>query len=173
MKSFAVAAFVAVAAAVPQYEIAPPAYNTTSVEKPAYSTAVVSSSAYSVAPSSSKVEYHATTVECSGPTEVPVGPSYTYTYTGTASTTLTFSYPASAPAGAYTPAPVVPSAPAYPTSNGTVPAPPAGTGSPAPPPAAGTGSYTPGKPAPSEFPGAAGKTGLSMLAVAGALAAFL
>lgn len=43
----------------------------------------------------------------------------------------------------------------------------------APPPAAGTGSYTPGQPAPSEFPGAAGKTGLSMLAVAGALAAFL
>lgn len=130
MKSFAVAAFVAVAAAVPQYEVAPPAYNTTSIEKPAYSTPVEVSSAYSAAPTSSKVEYSATTVECSGPTEVPVGPSYTFTYTGTASTTLTFSYPVSAPAGEYTPAPVVPSAPAYPTSNGTVPAPPAGTGSP-------------------------------------------
>lgn len=110
MKSFAIAAFVAVAAAVPQYEVAPPAYNTSSaVETPSYSTPVPVPS------------YAATTVECSGPTEVPVGPSYTFTYTGSETTTLTFSYPVSAPAGEYTPAPVAPSAPAYPTSNGTVP----------------------------------------------------
>lgn len=175
MKSFAIAAFVAVAAAAPQYEVAPPAYNTSSaVETPAYSTPV---SVPSYAASSSSVEYSATTVECSGPTEVPVGPSHTYTYTGTEKTTLTFSYPVSVPATGYTPAPVAPSAPAYPTSNGTVPSAPAasypaGTAAPKP---SGTGSYTvpsPSKPA-TEFPGAAGKTGLSLLAVAGALAAFL
>ncbi|KAJ4347006.1 uncharacterized protein N0V89_010940 [Didymosphaeria variabile] len=176
MKSFAIAAFVAVAAAAPQYEVAPPAYNTSSaVETPAYSTPVAIPS-YSAA-SSSSVEYSATTVECSGPTEVPVGPSYTFTYTGSETTTLTFSYPVSAPAGEYTPAPVAPSAPAYPTSNGTVPSAPsasypAGTAPGAP---SATGSYavpSPSAPA-TEFPGAAGKTGLSMLAVAGALAAFL
>lgn len=124
MKSFAIAAFVAVAAA--QYDVAPPAYNTSSaVETPVYSTSVEVPS-YSAAPSSSSsAEYHATTVECSGPTEIPVGPSYTYTYTGSETTTLTFSYPASAPAGEYTPAPVVPSVPVYPTSNGTVPSAPA------------------------------------------------
>jgi hypothetical protein len=65
MKSFAVAAFAAVAAAFPQYEVAPPAYNTTSVEVPVYSTP-----ASSYAAPSSSVEYSATTVECSGPTEV-------------------------------------------------------------------------------------------------------
>jgi hypothetical protein len=131
MKSFAIAAFVAVAAAVPQYEVAPPAYNSTSaVETPAYSTKV-EEPAYSAAPvpTTSSVEYHATTIECSGPTEVPVGPSYTYTYTGSETTTLTFSYPASYPAGEYTPVPVVPSVPVYPTGNATVPAPPA-TGAP-------------------------------------------
>lgn len=165
MKSFAIAAFAAVAVAFPQYEVAP-AYNTTSVEKPAYSTPAVPS--YVASSSSAKYSYAATTVECSGPTEVPVGPSYTFTYTGTETTTLTFSYPVSAPAGEYTPAPVAPS---YPTSNGTAPSVPAGTA----PAATGTGSYTvpsPSAPA-TEFPGAAGKTGLSMLAVAGALAAFL
>lgn len=175
MKSFAVAAFAAVAAAFPQYEVAPPAYNSTSaVETPAYSTPAIPS--YSAAPSSS-AEYStsATTVECSGPTEIPVGPSYTFTYTGSETTTLTFSYPVSAPAGEYTPAPVAPSAPAYPTTNGTVPSAPAasypaGTAAPSP---SGTGAYTPGTPAPTEFPGAAGKTGFSMLVVAGALAAFL
>ncbi|KAJ4303783.1 hypothetical protein N0V90_002684 [Kalmusia sp. IMI 367209] len=174
MKSFAVAAFVAVAAAVPQYEVAPPAYNSSSV---AYSTPVYSTpSIPEYSASSSSVEYSATTVECSGPTEVPVGPSYTFTYTGTETTTLTFSYPVSAPAGGYTPAPVAPSAPAYPTSNGTVPSAPAPSypaGTAAPPAPSGTGAYTPGTPSPSEFPGAAGKTGLSMLVVAGALAAFL
>lgn len=172
MKSFAVAAFVAVAAAVPQYEVAPPAYNSTSsVETPVYSTKVEEPS-YSAAPTTSSVEYHATTIECSGPTEVPVGPSYTYTYTGSETTTLTFSYPASYPVGEYTPVPVVPSVPVYPTGNATVPAPPA-TGAPAPP--TGTGSYTTpsNPPETSLFPGAAGKTGLSMFAVAGALVAFL
>jgi hypothetical protein len=104
--------------------------------------------------------------------QVPVGPSYTFTYTGTETTTLTFSYPVSAPVGGYTPAPVAPSAPVYPTSNGTVPSAPAGTAAPTPAPS-GTGAYTPGTPSPTEFPGAAGKTGLSLLAVAGALAAFL
>jgi hypothetical protein len=109
--------------------------------------------------------------------QIPVGPSYTFTYTGTSTTTLTFTYPISAPAGGYTPAPVAPSAPVYPTSNGTVPSAPAasypaGTAAPTPAPS-GTGAYTPGTPSPTEFPGAAGKAGLSMLAVAGALAAFL
>lgn len=175
MKSFAVAAFVAVAAA--QYDVAPPAYNTSSVVVPVYSTSVTpgysASESVGYSASSSSVEYSATTVECTGPTEVPVGPSYTFTYTGTETTTLTFSYPVSVPAGhAYTPAPVVPSTPAYPTSNGTVtsapvPSYPAGTAAPS-----GTG-YVTGKPSPSEFAGAAGKTGLSLLAVAGALAAFL
>lgn len=164
MKSFAVAAFVAVAAAFPQYEVAP--VNSTSV---AYEAPSSSSAGYVA--STSSAEYQKTTFECSGPTEVPVAPGYTYTYTGSSSTTLTFSYPVATPPAGYQPTPIAPapSAPAYPTSNGTVPAPPA--------PPAGTG-YTPGKPAPSsppteEFPGAAGKTGLSMLAVAGALAAFL
>jgi hypothetical protein len=67
MKSFAVAAFVAVAAAFPQYEVAPPAYNTTSVEVPVYTTPAASSYAVS---SSSYAVSSATTVECSGPTEV-------------------------------------------------------------------------------------------------------
>jgi hypothetical protein len=179
MKSFAIATFAAVAVAFPHYEVAP-VYNATSssVEVPGYSTPVASSS--------SKVEYSATTIECSGPTEVPVAPGYTYTYSGSETTTLTFSYPVSPPAGGYTPVPVVPTevpsvptevpeVPSYPTGNGTVPQPPAGTAAPAPPSPTGTGSYTvpsPSAPAP-EFPGAAGKSGLSLLAVAGALAAFL
>jgi len=170
MKYFAVAAFVAVAAA--QYDVAPPSYDTTSVVVPVYSTPSVPEYSASV----SSVESSTTTVECTGPTEIPVGPSYTFTYTGTETTTLTIPYPVSAPVGGYTPAPVVPSAPAYPTSNGTVPSAPAPSypaGTAAPPPPAGTGAYTPGNPAPTEFPGAAGKTGLSLLAVAGALAAFL
>ncbi|KAL5435910.1 hypothetical protein PMIN06_004688 [Paraphaeosphaeria minitans] len=174
MKCFAIAAFAAVAVAVPQYEVAPPAYNTTSVETPAYSTPAVPS--YAASSSSAKYSYSATTVECSGPTKIPVGPSHTFTYTGTETTTLTFSYPVSAPAGEYTPAPVVPSVPSYPTSNGTVPSAPAGTAPAGTAPAAtGTGSYTvpsPSAPA-TEFPGAGAKSGLSLLAVAGALAAFL
>lgn len=168
MKSFAIVAFAGAAVAFPQYEAAP--VNSTSV---AYSTPAMPSYVAS-ASSSSAPSYQATTVQCSGPTEIPVGPSYTYTYTGSESTTLTFSYPVSAPVGEYTPVPVVPSVPSvpsYPTSNGTTPAPPAGT---APPAATGTGSYTvPSPSAPVNFPGAGAKTGLSMLAVAGALAAFL
>jgi hypothetical protein len=159
MKSFAVAAFVAVAAAFPQYEAAP--VNSTSV---AYEP---TSSSAGYGASTSSAEYQKTTFECSGPTEVPVAPGYTYTYTGSSSTTLTFSYPVATPPAGYLPTPIAPapSAPAYPTSNGTAPAPA--------PPAGTAPGYTPGKPEPSEFPGAAGKTGLSMLAVAGALAAFL
>ena len=66
----------------------------------------------------------------------------------------------------YAPAPqpttAVPVAPVYPTGNATVPVYPTGTSAP-----------TTGTPAPTEFPGAAGKAGLSLLAVAGALVAYL
>ena len=174
MKSFAIVAFAGAAVAFPQYEAAP--VNSTSV---AYSTPAVPSYVAS-ASSSSAPSYQATTVQCSGPTEIPVGPSYHPHLQVCASAPSvellidSHSYPVSAPVGEYTPVPVVPSVPSvpsYPTSNGTTPAPPAGT---APPAATGTGSYTvPSPSAPVNFPGAGAKTGLSMLAVAGALAAFL
>jgi len=61
--------------------------------------------------------------------------------------------------------PAAPPAPVYPTANGTAPAPPSYP--------TGTGAPTTGAPTPTEFPGAAGKAGLSLLAVAGALAAYL
>jgi hypothetical protein len=68
------------------------------------------------------------------------------------------------------PTTVVPGAPAYPTGNATVPTYPSGTGA-----APGTPSGTaPGAPStPTEFPGSAGKAGLSLLAIAGALVAYL
>lgn len=164
MKSFAaVAAFVAAANAY--------AYNTTMpVAPPAYETTTVS---------------HFTTV-CPGPTEIPVGPSSTITVTEATTLTVTdcpctLTYPvaptetpavpevpSSAPVYP-TSAPVVPTtaAPVYPTANGTAPV--------VPPPSypTGTGAPTTGAPTPTEFPGAAGKAGLSLVAVAGALAAFL
>lgn len=158
MKSFAaVAALVAVANAY--------AYNTnttsTPVAPPTYETTTVS---------------HFTTV-CAGPTEIPVGPSSTITVTEATTLTVTdcpctLTYPVMPTEVPSTYVPVhpttaAPPAPVYPTSNGTVPAPPA------PVYPTGTGAPTTGVPAPTEFPGAAGKAGLSLLAVAGALAAYL
>lgn len=93
------------------------------------------------------------------------GIEYWLTLKGTISEPVKPTYAPSTPV--YTP-PVVPSAPApvYPSSNGTVPAPPAATGTqPAPP--AGTTA------APPAFTGAASKMGVSLLGVAGVLAAFL
>lgn len=155
MKSFAaIAAFVAAANAY--------AYNYTAA--PVYETTIVS-------------EY---TTVCPGPTEIPIGPSSTITVTEATTLTITncpctISKPVSTPAASvpagssvYTPAPVAPSsaAPYYPSGNASVPAVyPTGTSASTP---AGTST-----PSPSEFPGAAGKAGLSLLAVAGALAAFL
>jgi hypothetical protein len=153
MRSFAVvASFVAAANAY--------AYNYTTPAAPVYVTTVVS-------------EY---TTVCPGPTEIPVGPSSTITVTEATTLTVTdcpctVTYPAES-TPAYTPpayTPVAPSsspAPYYPSGNASVPVYPTGTTAPTTP--AGTST-----PSPSEFPGAAGKAGLSLLAVAGALAAFL
>jgi hypothetical protein len=155
MKSFAaVAAFVAAANAY--------AYNTTSVAPPAYETITTS-------------EY---TTVCPGPTEIPIGPSSTITVTE--ATTLTITNcpctitkpvaPTETP-GYTPPAPVAPSsapAPYYPPGNSSAPYVPAPTATGVP-----TSVYPTGTPSPSEFPGAGAKTGLSLLAVAGALAAFL
>ncbi|RII22554.1 hypothetical protein CUC08_Gglean013468 [Alternaria sp. MG1] len=64
-----------------------------------------------------------------------------------------------------------PPAPMYPSSNGTVPHVPAGTGAPYP---TGTGAMpTSTKPATPEFTGAAGKATVGFFAIAGAVAAFL
>jgi hypothetical protein len=69
------------------------------------------------------------------------------------------------------PTTVISGVPSYPTSNGTIPGAPApyptGTGAP------GVPTTGPATPTPTEFPGAAGKAGLSLLAVAGALVAYL
>ncbi|KAF2687898.1 hypothetical protein K458DRAFT_414969 [Lentithecium fluviatile CBS 122367] len=152
MKSFiAVAAFVAAANAY--------AYNTTTpVVPPVYETTTVS-------------DY---TTVCPGPTEIPVGPSSTITVTEATTLTITdcpctITYPVVPTTAPEVPTtyPVIPSsvAPVYPTANGTVPAPVYPTGTSVP--------TTTGAPAPTEFPGAAGKAGLSLLAVAGALVAYL
>jgi len=150
MKSFAaVAAFVAAANALAYNTTAPPTYET------------ITTSAY--------------TTVCPGPTEIPIAPGSTITVTEATTLTITncpctITKPVETPT--YTPAPVVPSsaAPYYPPGNSsaTVPVP-----VPAPSGTAPTSVYPTGTPSPSEFPGAAGKAGLSLLAVAGALAAFL
>lgn len=147
MKSFAaVAAFVAAANAYAYNTTAPPTYET------------ITTSAY--------------TTVCPGPTEIPIAPGSTITVTEATTLTITdcpctITKPVETPS--YAPAPVVPSsapAPYYPPGNSSSTAPaPSGT--------APTSVYPTGTPSPSEFPGAAGKTGLSLLAVAGALAAFL
>lgn len=154
MKSFvAIAAFVAAANAY--------AYNTTTpLPPPVYETTTVS-------------DY---TTVCAGPTEIPVGPSSTITVTEATTLTITdcpctITYPVApttAPEVPSTYVPVVPSsvAPVYPTANGTVSASsvyPTGTSAPT----------TAAPVSPTEFPGAAGKAGLSLLAVAGALVAYL
>lgn len=116
------------------------------------------------------------TTYCPGPTKVTHGG---VTYTVTEATTLTITdcpctvtYPVETPV--YTPnpskpgesaPPTYPSAPApYPSANGTVPAPPAGTGYPT------TAAATTAPPA---FTGAATKAGAGLMAVAAGLAAFL
>jgi hypothetical protein len=156
---------------------------------------VASANAYAYAVNSTSLAYETTIVStistvCEGPTEIPVGPSSTITVTGHTTVivtdcpcTLTYPVaPTTAPAApsSYAPsessseAPAVPTtaapvAPVYPTgSNGTAPAAPTGSGA-----APTTGAPTTGAPTPTEFPGAAGKAGLSLVAVAGALAAFL
>lgn len=158
MKSFgAIAAFVAVANAY--------AYNTTSVEAPpVYETTTVN-------------EY---TTVCEGPTTIPVNPTSTITVSESTTLTITdcpctITYPVKpthAPEEPQEPEhpihtePAVPAPPkpVYPSGNATAPVYPTGTAAPT----------TPEQPVtPTEFPGAAGKAGLSLLAVGGALAAFL
>ncbi|PVH96354.1 hypothetical protein DM02DRAFT_659259 [Periconia macrospinosa] len=159
MKSFAAIFFAAAASAAVYQPVAinsttpaPPVYKTTVV--PQYTTVCEAGATVTYGPSSySTVSKHTTLT-------VP-----SYTIVTPVPTAPVESKPAtSAP---YTP--VKPSdkpvAPVYPTSNGTAPAAPLPTGTAAP----GAPGSTP---APA-FPGAAGKTGLSLLAVAGALAAFL
>jgi len=161
MKSFAaVAAFVAAANAYAYLPI-----NTTSVAPPVYETTTVSS----------------TEIVCPGPTEIPIGGGSTITVSTSTTLTITdcpctFTYPVvptEVPEVPSTyvpgvPTSAVPAPPTYPTSNGTVPVAPA-------PYPTGTAAPTTGAPAPgpTEFPGAAGKAGLSLLAVAGALVAYL
>lgn len=177
MRSFAVIGFAAAAnAAAYGY----PTVNTTSVAPPTY-PAVSSPAGYPVSVVSSAPVYKTTVVTglstVCGPTTLSVG---TKTYTVTKSTTIvdkdcvyTTSYPAVKP----TPEPVKPSSAVpnkpsappvvvpYPT-NGTAPAPPAGTAPPAAPPAST-------KPAPPQFTGAAAQTGAALMAIVGAVAAFL
>jgi hypothetical protein len=117
---------------------------------------VAAANAYAYNTTSVPPPGYETTIYCEGPTTIPVGPSYTITVTEPTSLTITY------PVGpSYTPAPPKP---VYPSSNGTAPYP---TGTAAPTQPSGTA-------APTEFPGSAtGRAGLSLLAVGGALAAFL
>jgi len=193
MRSFAVIAGFAAYANAAAYGY--PAYNTTSVAPPTYKTSSapaypaypvsssagypVSSAAYPEYPSytTAKVVYGLTTY-CSEATTVTYGKK---TYTVSSATTLidndctyTTTYavkptptPAKSVPGysvpAYqssAPAPVVPY-PSAPASNATVPA--YGTGVKA--------SST--KPSTAQFTGAAGQVGVGLMAVAGAVAAFL
>lgn len=176
MRSFAVIGF---AAAVNAAAYGYPAQNTTSVA-PVYQAP--SSQAGYVAPSSAVgyPAYTTTTIKglttvCNGPTTISVG---TKTYTVTKSTTLVDNdcvYTTTVPVKP-TPTPVKPSsAPVvppvysskppvvpYPSKNGTAPTYPVATGVP-----------TSTKPSPSQFTGAAAQTGAAMLAIVGAMAAFL
>ena len=152
-----------------------PVYNAPSSSAPAYGAYPVSSKAPEY-PSYTTTTVKGLTTVCPEPTTVTYG---TKTYTVTKSTTLvdddceyTTTVPVKPhptpvkPSSAY---PVKPSAPApppvapvYPSKNGTAPTYPVATGTP-----------TSTKPAPSQFTGAAAQTGAAMLAIAGALAAFL
>ncbi|OAL45020.1 hypothetical protein IQ07DRAFT_591862 [Pyrenochaeta sp. DS3sAY3a] len=190
MRSFAVVAGFAAAANAYAYGY-PPAYNTTSVAPPTYETS--SAPVYPSYPESSKapeypsypesskapaypeypsyttteVKYGLTTV-CPEPTTVTYG---TKTYTVKSSTTIidedceyTTTYEVkptpSAAYPTYTPPAYTPKEPVYPTKNATTPYP--------------TGvkpSST--KPTTPEFTGAAAQAGVGLLAVVGAMAAFL
>jgi hypothetical protein len=177
MRSFAVVAGFAAAANAMAYGY--PAQNATSVAPPTYPAVsspagypVVSSPAgYPASTPAGYPSYTTTTVTglttvCPTPTTLTVG---TKTYTVTKSTTIVdekCEYTTTVPVKP-TPTPVKPSSVAppvvpYPSKNGTVPTYPAGTGVP-----------TTTKPAPSQFTGAAAQTGAAMLAIVGAVAAFL
>lgn len=156
-------AYIAVAALVASVNAyAYPAYNTTSsVPEPVYTTKVVT---------------ELTTV-CPEPTEITYG---TKTYTVTEATTLTISdcpctvtepvEPTSYPTKPVEPPVYTPPAPPatteapYPSKNVTVPTAPAPTG---------TGAPSTTAPAPPAFTGAATQAGVGLLAIAGALVAFL
>jgi hypothetical protein len=191
MRSFAVVA--GFAAAANAYAYGYPAQNSTSPAAPAYPAVstpagypVPSPPAYGV--SSAPPSYTTTTIKglttiCPGSTTLTVG---TKTYTVTKSTTIIDNdceytttipvkptpipgKPSSAPVVkpsvtpvAGTPAVGTPPAVPYPSKNGTVPTYPVGTAAP---------SST--KPPPSQFTGAAAQTGAAMLAIVGAVAAFL
>lgn len=155
MRSFAaIAGFVAAANAWAYNYTAPPTYETTVVS-----------------------EY---TTVCPGPTEIPIGPGKTITVTESTTLTIT-NCPCTISKPVYTPAPsspaYTPAPPVYPTSSPAPYYPPGNSSAPYVPAPTGTGVptsvYPTSTPTPSEFPGAAGKAGLSLLAVAGALAAFL
>jgi hypothetical protein len=196
MRSFAVIA--GFAASANAYAYGYPAYNSSSVAAPAY-PAVSTPAGYPVAstpagypavsspagyPVSSKAPEYTTKVITGLTTVCPQPTTITYagnTYTVKSSTTLIVTdcvttttvpvkpssapvKPSSAPAvpvytpGVSAPAPVVP----YPSKNGTAPTYPVGTAAP-----------TSTKPSPSQFTGAAAQTGAAMLAIVGAVAAFL
>lgn len=196
MRSFAVIA--GLAASANAYAYGYPAYNETSsapaypaVSTPAgypvYGAPSSSAPAYGAYPVSSKAaeypSYTTTTVKglttvCPEPTTLKVG---TKTYTVTKSTTIVdddCEYTTTVPVKptptpvkpSSVPAPVKPSSavapppvhPVYPSKNGTAPTYPVATGTP-----------TSTKPAPSQFTGAAAQTGAAMLAIVGAMAAFL
>jgi hypothetical protein len=190
MRSFAVVA--GFAAAANAYAYGYPAANTTSVAPPVYQVSTPAGYAVSSAPaygvSSAPPAYHTTTIKglttvCPGSTTLTVG---TKTYTVTKSTTIIdndceytttipvkptpvpgkSSAPASVPAKPSSvvvpPAHGTPVVPVYPSKNGTAPTYPVGTGVP-----------TSTRPSPSQFTGAAAQTGAAMLAIVGAVAAFL
>lgn len=196
MRSFAVVAGFAAAVnayAYPAYNatssVAPPSYESSKApEYPAYpASSSVGYPSYPVSSKAPEYGYTVTTVKtlstvCATPTTLKVG---TKTYTVTKSTTIIDNdceytttvpvkstpapvKPSSAPvvkvSSVYTP-PVVSSKPVvvpYPSKNGTAPTTPVATGVP-----------TSTKPTPSQFTGAAAQTGAAMLAIVGAVAAFL
>lgn len=176
MRSFAVIA--GFAAAANAYAYGYPAYNTSSSAVESSSSAyetkytpVPVSSKYEEAPAyTTKVVTELTTV-CPEPTTITYG---TKTYTVSTSTTLTITdcpctvtepaKPTKTPVhSSYAPPPYHPAP--YPSQNSTKPHVPAGP--------TGTGYPTTTKPTSPEFTGAAAQAGVGLLAVAGALAAFL
>ncbi|KAF2746895.1 hypothetical protein M011DRAFT_468182 [Sporormia fimetaria CBS 119925] len=166
----------AIVGAVSAQGVYPPTVNNTVIVDPTLTeepTVIVDPTLPPVYETVTVSEY---TTYCPGPTEITQG---TKTYTVTESTTLTITdcpctitktpevpYPTETltPEVPEYPTSHVPQVPHYPTANSTVAPPPAGTGYPSEPSAS----------APSEeFPGAASQMGVGLLAVIGALAAFL
>jgi hypothetical protein len=141
---------------------APPSYTTTTIKGlttvcPGSTTLTVGTKTYTVTKSTTIIDN-----DCVYTTTIPVKP--------TPGAGKPSSVPAGKPSG--TPAvgtPIVgtpsvgtPPAVLYPSKNGTAPTYPVGTGAP-----------TSTKPSPSQFTGAAAQTGAAMLAIVGAVAAFL